>query len=67
MSATDAEAFLERFAAEMEAIKDDHEAVLAKARAAGYDVTQQEVADALRERYGAELTPEQLDQITAAS
>ena len=67
MSATDADAFLEKFAAEVEAIKDDQEAVLAKARAAGYDVTRQEVVDALMERYGAELTPEQLDQITAGS
>jgi hypothetical protein len=67
MSATDAEAFLEKFAAELEAINDDPGAVLLKARAAGYDVTQQEVVDAIRERYGAELTPEQLDQITAGS
>jgi predicted ribosomally synthesized peptide with nif11-like leader len=73
MSMTDAEAFLDRaetdaaWGAEFEAIKDDQEAVLAKVHAAGYDVTQQEVLDAFMERYGAELTPEQLDQIAAGA
>lgn len=73
MSTTDAEAFLDRaetdaaWGAEFEAIRDDQEAVLAKVHAAGYDVTQQEVLDAFMERYGAELTPEQLDQIAAGS
>jgi len=73
MSATDAEAFLDRaetddeFAAEFEPIKDDQAAVLAKVREAGYDVTQQDVLDAFMERYGAELTPEQLDQIAAGA
>jgi predicted ribosomally synthesized peptide with nif11-like leader len=73
MSMTDAEAFLDRaetdaqWGAEFDAIKGDQEAVLAKVHAAGYDVTQQEVLDAFMERYGAELTPEQLDQIAAGS
>jgi len=34
-------------------------------RAAGYDVTHDEVMDALAERYALELTPEQLDAIAA--
>jgi predicted ribosomally synthesized peptide with nif11-like leader len=73
MSMTDAEAFLDRaetdveWSAEFDAIRDDQGAVLAKVKAAGYDVTQQEVLDAFMERYGAELTPEQLDQIAAGS
>jgi predicted ribosomally synthesized peptide with nif11-like leader len=71
MSRAAADAFLERaaaddaFAAELDAIKDDATAVLAKARAAGYDVSEHEVHRALMERYGAELTPEELDRITA--
>jgi hypothetical protein len=48
VSAADAEALLNgaetgaAFAAELQAIKDDPDAVLAKARAAGHDVTRQE-------------------------
>jgi predicted ribosomally synthesized peptide with nif11-like leader len=73
MTASDAQAFLDRaetdedWAAEFDAIKDDQEAVLAKVHAAGYDLTQQEILDAFMDRYGAELTPEQLDQIAAGS
>ena len=73
MSMTDAEAFLERaetdaeWGAELDAIRDDSEAVLAKVREAGYDVTRQEVLDAIMERYGAELTLEQLGQFAAGS
>ena len=71
MSRTDAEAFLERaendkaLAVTFDEIKDDQEAVLAKVRAAGYEATHEEVLQAFMERYGAELTPEQLDRIAA--
>jgi predicted ribosomally synthesized peptide with nif11-like leader len=71
MSMTDAVAFLERaetddaFAADVESVKDDQEAVLAKVRAAGYDVTPDEIKEAFIDRYGAELTPEQLDAVAA--
>jgi len=73
MSISDAEAFLERaesdkeLAASLETVKDDPPAVLAMARKAGYDVTRDEVQQALMDRYGAELTPEQLDKIAAGS
>jgi predicted ribosomally synthesized peptide with nif11-like leader len=71
MSMRDAEAFLERaetdqeLAVSFDELKADQEAVLAKVRAAGYDATQQELLQAFMDRYGAELTPEQLDKIAA--
>jgi predicted ribosomally synthesized peptide with nif11-like leader len=73
MSRSDAVAFLERaetdvdFAKEFEPLKDDQQAVLAKVREAGYDVTPDDVLEAFSERYGLELTPEQLDQIAAGA
>jgi predicted ribosomally synthesized peptide with nif11-like leader len=73
MSLAAANAFLERaetdkeFAAEFEDVKDSRTAVLDKVRASGYDVTPDEVLEAFTERYGAELTPEQLDKIAAGA
>lgn len=69
MSMTDAVAFIERaetdkeFAADLETAKGDQQAVLAKVRGYGYDVSEEEVIDAFTERYGVELTPEQLEAI----
>jgi predicted ribosomally synthesized peptide with nif11-like leader len=71
MSVKDAEAFMERaesdrdFAAEIEALGMDQDAVVAKIREAGYDVTPEEMKEAFLDRYGAELTPEQLDAVAA--
>src|SRR5690349_11996887 len=71
MSMTDAVAFLERiesdesFARELEAERHDPNAVSEKVRAAGFDAEPEEIREAFMERYGAELTPEQLDQIAA--
>jgi predicted ribosomally synthesized peptide with nif11-like leader len=71
MSAESATAFLERaesdeaFARDLESVKDDPAAVLAKVRDAGYDVNQDEVKDAFLDRYGAVLTEDQLDTIAA--
>lgn len=73
MSISDAVAFLERaetdkeFAAEVESAKGDQRAVLAKVRAAGFDVNEEEITEAFTDRYGAELTPEQLDAIAAGT
>jgi predicted ribosomally synthesized peptide with nif11-like leader len=69
MSQADAVAFLERvesdeeFAKELESQKDDPNAVVEKVHAAGFEATPDEIREAFLERYGAELTPEQLDQI----
>jgi predicted ribosomally synthesized peptide with nif11-like leader len=71
MSMSDAQAFLDRaetdqeFTVAFDELKGDQGTVLAKARGAGYDVTQDELVDAWMDRYGAELTPEQLDKIGA--
>ena len=71
MSKTDAVAFLERvesdepLARELEALKDNPNAVYEKVKAAGFDARPEEIREAVAERYGAELTPEQLDQIAA--
>ncbi|MGN6168048.1 MAG: Nif11-like leader peptide family RiPP precursor [Solirubrobacteraceae bacterium] len=71
MSMTDAVGFLERlesdepFARELEALKDNPNAVYGKVKAAGFDAQPEEIREAFAERYGAELTPEQLDQIAA--
>ena len=73
MSVTAAEAFLDRaetdkeFAASFDEVKDDQQAVLAKVHEAGYDATQEEILQAFMDRYGAELTPEQLDKIAAGA
>jgi predicted ribosomally synthesized peptide with nif11-like leader len=71
MSQTDAVGFLERvesdesFARELEALKDNPDGVYEKVKAAGFDAEPEEIREAFVERYGAELTPEQLDQIAA--
>ena len=71
MSEQGAVAFLDRlesdedFAKELESLKDDPPAVYEKVHAAGFEATPDEIRDAFLERYGAELTQEQLDQIAA--
>jgi predicted ribosomally synthesized peptide with nif11-like leader len=71
MSKTDAVAFLERvesdesFARELEALKDNPDGVYEKVKAAGFDAQPEEIREAVAERYGAQLTPEQLDEIAA--
>jgi predicted ribosomally synthesized peptide with nif11-like leader len=73
MSQADATAFLERaeadeqFAADLESVKDDQKAVLAKVHAAGFDVSPDEILEAFTDRYGVELTPEQLDSVAAGA
>src|SRR5262245_66047611 len=73
MSASAAAAFLDRleedeaFASELEAVKDQPDVVFAKVQAAGFDTTPDEILHAFGERYGVELTPEQLDQIAAGA
>jgi predicted ribosomally synthesized peptide with nif11-like leader len=71
MSQTDAVAFLEKvetdeeFAKELAALREDPPAVLERIRGEGFDVQPEEVREAFLERYGAELTQEQMDQIAA--
>jgi predicted ribosomally synthesized peptide with nif11-like leader len=71
VSQAQADAFLDRvesdqeFANELDSLKDDPPAVLDKLRAEGFDVAPEEVREAFLDRYGAELTPEQLEQIAA--
>jgi predicted ribosomally synthesized peptide with nif11-like leader len=71
MSMMDAVAFLNRlerdepFARELEALKENPNAVYEKVKAAGFDTQPEEIRTAVAERYGSELTPEQLDQIAA--
>jgi predicted ribosomally synthesized peptide with nif11-like leader len=73
MSETSAREFLsrvegdEKFAGELEALKGDPDAVLARVRAAGFDAEPAEIRRAFIERYGAELSPEQLDAVAAGS
>ena len=73
MSDAGAIAFLERvesdedFAKELESVKENPDAVHEKVHAAGFDATPDEIRDAFLERYGTELTPEQLDMIAAGS
>jgi len=69
MSVEQAEAFMNRvesdeaFAAELASLKDDQAAVQAAVVAAGFDATPEEIRDAFVERFGAELTEEQLAAI----
>ena len=65
MSMRDAEAFLDRAEVSFDELRDDQQAVLAKVRAAGFEATHEELLQAFMDRYGAELTPEQLDKIAA--
>ena len=65
MSMRDAEAFLERAEVSFDELEGDQQAVLAKVRAAGLEATHEELLQAFMDRYGAELTPEQLDKIAA--
>jgi predicted ribosomally synthesized peptide with nif11-like leader len=71
MSQSDAEQFLERletdqeFAARMNEVSGNPEATHQRAHDEGFEFTPEEMIDALGDRYGVELTPEQLDQIAA--
>ena len=71
MSHAAAEEFLEKvesdeeFAKELASLREDPDAVLERIRATGFDVEPEEVREAFLERYGVELTPEQMDQIAA--
>ena len=73
MSQEAAVAFLERvetdekFANELESLTEDPAAVVEKIRAEGFDVQPDEVRQAFLDRYGAELTPEQMEQIAAGA
>jgi predicted ribosomally synthesized peptide with nif11-like leader len=66
MSVEQAEAFMDRvesdeaFAAELESLKDDQAAVQAVVVAAGFDATPDEIRDAFADRFGDQLTEEQL-------
>jgi len=57
----------EVFANELEEIKGHPDAVLRRIRAAGFDVTQAEVRDAFLDRYGAQLSPDQLASLAAGA
>ena len=69
MSVEQAEAFINRvesdeaFAAELESLKDDQAAVQAAIVAAGFDATPEEIRDAFVDRFGDQLTEEQLAAI----
>ena len=69
MSVEQAEAFMNRvesdeaFAAELESLKDDQAAVQAGGVAAGFDATPDEIRDAFVDRFGDQLTEEQLAAI----
>ena len=69
MSVEQAEAFMDRvesdeaFAAELESLKDDQAAVQAAVVAAGFDATPEEIRDAFSDRFGDQLTEEQLAAI----
>jgi predicted ribosomally synthesized peptide with nif11-like leader len=73
MSQAQAEAFLDRvesdedFARELESLREDPPAVLERVHAAGFDATPDEIREAFLDRYGAELTEEQLDAIAAGT
>ena len=69
MSVEQAEAFMDRvesdeaFAAELESLKDDQAAVQAAVVAAGFDATPDEIRDAFVDRFGDQLTEEELAAI----
>jgi hypothetical protein len=71
VTAAAAEAFLDRveadetFANELVDLRGDPASALARVREAGFDVTPDELRDAVLERYGGMLTVEQLDKIAA--
>ena len=71
MSQAAASAFLDRvetddtFVSDLESVKEDPNAVFEKVKAAGFDATPEEIREQVLDRYGAELTPEQLDQVAA--
>ena len=73
MSEQAAVAFLERlegdeeFAKELRSVREDPDAVGERVHAAGFDATPGEIREAFIERYGSELTQEQLDQIAAGA
>lgn len=73
MSQEQAVAFLERleadedFARELRAIREDPVAVGERVHEAGFEASPEEIREAFVERYGSELTPEQLDQIAAGA
>jgi predicted ribosomally synthesized peptide with nif11-like leader len=73
MSMDSAVAFVDRvdsddaFARELEALRDDPEAVRTKMAEAGFDATPDEVRQAVLDHYGAQLTQEQLDAIAAGA
>ena len=66
MSVEQAEAFMDRvgsdeaFAAELDSLKDDQAAVQAAVVAAGFDATPEEIREVFADRFGDELTEEQL-------
>jgi predicted ribosomally synthesized peptide with nif11-like leader len=55
----------EKFATELAALKDDPQAVQARVRAEGFDADPAEIRAAFLDRYGAELSTEQLDAVAA--
>ena len=69
MSVEQAEAFMNRvesdeaFAAELESLKDDQAAVQAAVVAAGFDATPDEIRDVFVDRFGDQLTEEELAAI----
>jgi predicted ribosomally synthesized peptide with nif11-like leader len=71
MSKAAAEAFFDRadsdpeFLTRLEDVQDDPNAVYAQVRAEGFDVEPEELMEVFTERYGVELSPEQLDAIAA--
>lgn len=71
MSSDSAVAFLDRverddtFATELESLKNDPAAVLARVQDAGFEVNHAEVREAFLARYGEQLGPDQLARISA--
>ena len=71
MSQAQANAFLDRverdeeFSNKLDSLKEDPPAVLDKIRDEGFDVEPNEVRQAFLDRYGAELTSEQMEQVAA--
>jgi predicted ribosomally synthesized peptide with nif11-like leader len=73
MSMKDAEAFLARsetdrsFASGFEALEGDQEAIRSRMQELGYDAEPDELVAALSERYGIELSPDQLEAVAAGN